>query len=50
VLLIQRILPGGVADALRRSIGLDHLFTDRIDVGERATYEQRVRGSGAPDE
>jgi short-subunit dehydrogenase len=47
VLVIQRILPGGVADALRRSIGLDHLFTDRIDVGKRATYEQRVRGSGA---
>ncbi|MDT5182027.1 MAG: hypothetical protein QOI29_185 [Mycobacterium sp.] len=50
VLMIQRILPGGVADALRRSIGLDHLFTDRIDVGKRATYEQRVRGSGAEDE
>jgi short-subunit dehydrogenase len=49
VLVIQRILPGGVADALRRSIGLDHLFTDRIDVGKRATYEQRVRGSGAED-
>jgi NAD(P)-dependent dehydrogenase (short-subunit alcohol dehydrogenase family) len=50
VLMIQRILPAGVADALRRSIGLDHLFTDRIDVGERATYEQRVRGSGAQNE
>ena len=50
VLMIQRILPGGVADALRRSIGLDHLFTDRIDVGKRATYEQRVRGSGAHGE
>jgi short-subunit dehydrogenase len=49
-LLIQRILPGRVADALRRSIGLDHLFTDRIDVGKRATYEQRVHGSGAQDE
>lgn len=45
VLVIQRILPGGVADALRRSIGLDHLFTDRIDVGKRATYEQRVQGT-----
>jgi NAD(P)-dependent dehydrogenase (short-subunit alcohol dehydrogenase family) len=45
VLVIQRILPGGVADALRRSIGLDHLFTDRIDVGKRATYEQRVHGT-----
>jgi NAD(P)-dependent dehydrogenase (short-subunit alcohol dehydrogenase family) len=49
VLMIQRILPGVVADALRRSIGLDHLFTDRIDVGKRATYEQRVRSSGAED-
>jgi short-subunit dehydrogenase len=49
VLVIQRILPGGVADALRRSIGLDHLFTDHIDVGKRATYEQRVRGSHARD-
>jgi NAD(P)-dependent dehydrogenase (short-subunit alcohol dehydrogenase family) len=50
VLGIQRILPGGVADALRRSLGLDHLFTDRIDVGKRATYEQRVRGPGAQDQ
>jgi short-subunit dehydrogenase len=50
VLMIQRVLPAGVADALRRSIGLDHLFTDRIDVGKRATYEQRVRGSGARSE
>jgi NAD(P)-dependent dehydrogenase (short-subunit alcohol dehydrogenase family) len=47
VLVVQRILPGGVADALRRSLGLDHLFTDRIDVGKRATYERRVRGPGA---
>jgi NAD(P)-dependent dehydrogenase (short-subunit alcohol dehydrogenase family) len=45
VLVIQRILPGSVADALRRSIGLDHLFTDRVDVGKRATYEQRVHGT-----
>jgi short-subunit dehydrogenase len=50
VLGIQRILPGGVADALRRSLGLDHLFTDRIDVGKRATYEQKVRGPGAQDQ
>jgi NAD(P)-dependent dehydrogenase (short-subunit alcohol dehydrogenase family) len=50
VLAIQRILPGGVADALRRSIGLDHLFTDRVDVGKRATYEKRVHGSRAQDE
>ncbi|MBB5165353.1 SDR family oxidoreductase [Mycobacterium sp. AZCC_0083] len=49
VLAIQRILPGGIADALRRSIGLDHLFLDRIDVGKRATYEQRVRGSHPQD-
>jgi hypothetical protein len=49
VLMIQRILPGAVADAVRRSIGLDHLFTDRIDVDKRATYEQRVRGSRAKD-
>jgi len=50
VLVIQRILPGRVADALRRSLGLDHLFTDRIDVDKRATYEQRVRGPGAQDQ
>jgi NAD(P)-dependent dehydrogenase (short-subunit alcohol dehydrogenase family) len=50
VLVIQRGLPGGVADALRRSIGLDHLFTDRVDVAKRATYEQRVRGSHPQDE
>ncbi|MCW2587710.1 MAG: short chain dehydrogenase [Mycobacterium sp.] len=50
VLGIQRILPGGVADALRRSLGLDHLFTDRIDVGKRATYEHKVRGPGAQDQ
>jgi NAD(P)-dependent dehydrogenase (short-subunit alcohol dehydrogenase family) len=42
VLVMQRILPSGIAEALRRSIGLDHLFTDRIDVAKRATYEQRV--------
>jgi short-subunit dehydrogenase len=50
VLMIQRILPAGVADALRRSIGLDHLFSDRIDVGKRATYEQRVPALGSVNE
>jgi len=50
VLVIQRILPGSVADALRRSLGLDHLFTDRLDVGKRAPYERRVRGPGAQDQ
>jgi NAD(P)-dependent dehydrogenase (short-subunit alcohol dehydrogenase family) len=50
VLVIQRVLPGGVADALRRSIGLDHLFSDRVDVSKRAMYEQRVRGPRPRDE
>ena len=44
VLMIQRILPGAVADALRRAIGLDDLFTDRVDAAKRRSYEQRVRG------
>ena len=44
VLIIQRILPGAVADALRRAIGLDDLFTERVDVAKRRSYEQRVRG------
>jgi NAD(P)-dependent dehydrogenase (short-subunit alcohol dehydrogenase family) len=44
VLMIQRILPGAVADALRRAIGLDDLFTERVDVAKRRSYEQRVRG------
>jgi hypothetical protein len=43
-LMIQRILPGAVADALRRAIGLDDLFTERVDVAKRRSYEQRVRG------
>jgi len=44
VLMIQRILPGAVADALRRAIGLDDLFTERVDVAKRRSYDQRVRG------
>jgi len=44
VLMIQRVLPGAVADTLRRSIGLDHLFIERVDVAKRRTYEQKMHG------
>jgi hypothetical protein len=43
-LMIQRILPGAVADTVRRAIGLDELFTERVDVAKRRSYQQRVRG------
>ncbi len=45
VLMVQRVLPGPVADALRRAFGLDDLFTERVDVVKRRAYEQRGRDS-----
>jgi short-subunit dehydrogenase len=45
LLVVQRIVPGRVSEALRRAFGLDHLFTDAVDVEERKSYEQRVRSS-----
>jgi hypothetical protein len=42
-LVLQRLLPGAVAEAMRRAFGLDKLFLDRVDATQRRAYNNRVR-------
>ena len=42
VLVLQRLLPGAVAGAMRRAFGLDKLFVDRVDATQRRAYDNRV--------
>ena len=37
----QKFMPGRAADALRRAFGLDHAFTDQVDVEKRKSYDER---------
>jgi short-subunit dehydrogenase len=43
VLVLQRLLPGAVVEAMRRAFGLDELFLDRVDATKRRAYDDRVR-------
>ena len=42
LLMIERVAPRAVSEALERAFGLDHLFVD-VDAAERKSYEERVR-------
>jgi hypothetical protein len=39
----QNFMPSGVAEALRRTLGLNHLFTDAVDAVKRKSYEECAR-------